>query len=293
MTGVVIGFMFNERVSGYFAHCLADLIRVDSQGHNYVGGKAGGLISISTGPRVAEGRNRLIDEFASQYGEGSEWLLMLDTDMTFPGTLLDQLMAVADPEKVPILGGLCFTGGRGHEPKPTIYREVVVGEMVSVRPVLDYPRDALVKVGATGAACMLMHRSALGAMKNHFETTADGKHNPYPWFAEGIVGPEGDAWGEDILFCLRANALGIPVHVLTSAKLGHIKPTVIDEVFFDNWHRDKHLDDLTEKATGEYDAIPGEDGIIDVVASNGDPVPEYGANRAERRRLARERARMG
>lgn len=286
MTGVVVGYMFPERgVSGWWAHCLADMLRIDAQGHQYVTGEHGGLISICTGPRVAEGRNRMIDEFAQSYGEESEWLLMLDTDMTFPATLLDQLMAVADPIEVPILGGLCFTGGGNNEPKPTIYREVLVGDSVTVRPVMDYPRDALVKVGATGAACLLLHRKALGTMQKRYTTTAEGKHNPYPWFAEGIVGPEGDAWGEDILFCLRANAIGIPVHVLTTAKLGHVKATLVDEVFFDNWHREKHLDDLTKMATGETEVVP-----VPPETNGHDPVPEYGASRAERRQAARERA---
>ncbi len=240
MSGVVIGFMFSEQTAGWFTHCLADLIRYDAMGSRHVSSEHGGLIAISTGPRVAEGRNTMIDQFASNYGEESEWLLMLDSDMTFPATLLDQLMAVADPAETPILGGLCFTGGRNHQPRPTIYRQVVVeGSNLSAEIVDDYPRDALVKVGATGGACLLLHRKALAAMGKHYGTLENDQPNPYPWFAEGVIGSHGTAWGEDVLFCLRANAMGIPVHVLTSVKLGHVKATVIDEVFFDNWRAAK------------------------------------------------------
>lgn len=293
MTGVVVSFMFSQTTSGWFSHCLADMLMVDAQNGRHLTGEHGGLISISTGPRVAEGRNRIIDEFATKYGVESEWLLMLDTDMTFPGTLLEQLMSVADPVQVPIVGGLCFTGGTDHAPKPTIYRQVVMNkgeanEYITAAPVFDYPRDALVKVGATGAACLLMHRSALGAMKNRFEKLPDGRINPYPWFAEGLMGPNGEAWGEDVAFCLRAGSMGIPVHVLTSCRLGHIKPVQIDEVYFDNWHREKNLDDLTKVATGEHEEV--RDIVGDFVETNGhdSPVPEYGARIA-----ARQKARAG
>lgn len=264
--GVVVAYPFDESTSGWFTHCLADLIRFDANAGRYICGPAGGLIALSSGPRIGEIRNRIVDEFASKYTEESEWLLMIDSDMTFPATLVEQFMAVASPEETPILGGLCFTGGASHEPQPTVYRQILVeGQLSSVQVVYDYPRDALVKVGATGGACLMIHRKALAAMKEHFGRI-DGRDNPYPWFADGIVGPRGEAWGEDVVFCLRANAIGIPVHVLTSVKLGHVKPMVIDEVFYDNHRETRAMDELLGKPNGQQ------------------------PNRAERRRAAREKA---
>ncbi len=46
----------------------------------------------------------------------------------------------------------------------------------------------------------------------------------YPWFQETHV--KHLPVGEDITFCIRAGALGIPVHVDTSIKVGHEKPFI-------------------------------------------------------------------
>ena len=259
--GVCLSWIHPGDVSGWFAMSVANLLSLDHRMGQHIVGPRGDVIALQSSPRIAEARNKVIDLFATLEQE-PEWLLMIDSDMTFEPDLLERLMAVAHPERVPILGGLCFAGGRVHAPYPTIYRQVDEGGYVSVDRVDEYPRDALVKVGATGGACLLMHRGALAAMKNTY-----GKDNaPYPWFAEGVVGPKGEPWGEDIVFCLRANAIGIPVHVDTRVKLGHVKTQVIDELFFDNYYEVKARDAAEAAKTNGHD------------------------NRAARRRKARERA---
>ena len=258
--GVCLSWIFPADVSGWFAMSLANMLAFDARHSQHIIGPKGDVIALQSSPRIAEARNKVIDLYAT-LEQKPEWLLMIDSDMTFEPDLLERLLAVADPEKVPIVGGLCFAGGRVHAPYPTIYRQVDEGDYVSVDRVHDYPRDALVKVGATGGACLLMHRGVLAAMKSTY-----GKDNaPYPWFAEGVVGLKGEPWGEDIVFCLRANAIGIPVHVHTGVKLGHVKTQVIDEVFFDNYYEIQARD------------------AADAAKANGH-------NRAARRRAAREKA---
>jgi hypothetical protein len=264
--GVCVAYLHPGDVSGWFCMSLANMQAYDHRHGQHILGPKGDLIALQSSPRIAEARNKIIDMFAV-LEQQPEWLLMIDSDMTFEPDLLEKLLEHAHPERVPILGGLCFAGGRVHAPYPTIYRQVDEGGYVSVDRVHEYPRDALVKVGATGGACLLMHRGALGAMKNYY-----GRDNaPYPWFAEGVIGPKGEPWGEDIVFCLRATAIGIPVHVHTGVKLGHVKTAVIDEVYFDNYY--------ATVARDEADAAKA------VVAGNGAT-----KNRADRRRSAREKA---
>lgn len=240
--GVVVAWMFPRDTSGWFTYDLARMIRFDAQGPGHICGPDGGLLSLSSGPRIAEARNILVDKFASEYPD-AEWLLMLDSDMTFYPDLVERMLAVADPKEVPILGGLCFApGGDERGPYPTIYREIETkGNYVHVGPVEDYPRNALVKVGATGAACLLIHRQVLAAMKRPwpkgFGTNQNGDPNPHPWFSEGLVGPGGKQLGEDIAFCRRATLLGIPVHVHTGIKLGHVKVHQVDEDYYDEYRR--------------------------------------------------------
>jgi hypothetical protein len=64
-----------------------------------------------------------------------------------------------------------------------------------------------------------------------FGTTADGSKNPHPWFVEGLHA--GRQWGEDMAFCMRANALGFPLHVHTGAEVDHLKSFRLN---LETWH---------------------------------------------------------
>lgn len=239
MTHVVLAWIDPGTVSSRFAASLAFLLQHDAEGPGYLCG-AGGTINLQTGPRIAEARCQVVDHFGAPKYKDAEWLLMIDSDMVFEEDLLDRLLEVADPETCPILGGLCFAGGRSGRMYPTLYKLDQTDGHPWVQPVDDYPEDALVKVGATGAACLLVHRQVFAAMKRPwpkgFGTLSDGRTNPYPWFVEGLIGKDGEPYGEDIAFCLKAFQLGIPIHVHTGIKLGHQKSFVLDE---EEWHRHK------------------------------------------------------
>lgn len=239
-SGVVVSWLFARDVDGWFALSLANLLHYDAGAGRHIVGDNGGLISAQSGPRVAEARNRIIDSFAEVHPQ-AEWLAMFDSDMTFDSDIIERMLEVADPDEVPILGTLCFAVGADTDgPYPTIYREVTYEvdgkELVGVTPIRDYPRDTLVKCGATGAAGLLIHRSVLARMNQPwptgFGTREDGSPNPYPWFSEGLVNPDGRGLGEDVAFCRRASLLGIPTHVHTGIKMGHVKQYKLDEDYF-------------------------------------------------------------
>lgn len=226
----------------HFLSSWGDMLQHDGlNGRHMSGDTGGGTIKITSGPRIAEARSQIVDTFFSDpIFERCSWLLMIDSDMTFEPTLIDQLLAIADPERVPVLGALCFSGGRNHDPYPTIYREVKSEAdgttFVGVEPIRDYPPDTLCKVGATGAACLLVHRQVFVAMSHPwpkgYGTLPDGSKNPYPWFIEGLVTPDGEPIGEDVAFCRRVSQLGIPIHVHTGVRCGHVKQYVLDEAYY-------------------------------------------------------------
>lgn len=242
--GVVVATLAATDVPIHFLSSWGDMLQYDAaRGRHLCDG--GGTIKITSGPRIAEARSQLVDTFfADERIKDASWLLMIDSDMTFEPNLVEQLMSVADPERTPILGALCFSGGRDNAPYPTLYREVtheVDGKpFVGVEPIYEYPKDTLVKVGATGAACLLVHRQVFIAMSHPhpkgFGTKADGSKNPYPWFIEGLTTPDGEPIGEDVAFCRRARHLGIPTHVHTGIRLGHVKQYVLDEAYFEAAH---------------------------------------------------------
>lgn len=196
--------------------------------------------ALITGPRIAAARNQLVRLFLS-HKDKPNWMLMLDADMVFQPTLLAQLLAHADPKEVPVIGGLCFVGGRGAEVSPTLH-VITDKESLSTTVVSDYPRDTLVRVHGTGAACLLIHRSVLEKMGETFP-------EPAPWFFDGVW--NGHEFGEDIAFCYRAGQVGFPVHVHTGIRVGHLKTTVIDEYAFDEY-RDAIRDLGEELYTKQY-----------------------------------------
>jgi hypothetical protein len=69
-----------------------------------------------------------------------------------------------------------------------------------------------------------MHRDALGKVQ------ASSGDMSAPWFKEVPVGAPLALMGEDLTFCLRCQAAGIPVHVHTGIQVGHMKPVMLGKV---------------------------------------------------------------
>lgn len=171
-------------------------------------------ISVLSGPRIATNRNVIVREFLKH--TDAEYLLMLDTDMVFSAEVPERLMSWG----LPIVGALCFSEDDSGKAFPVIYKEV------DGRPHREshVPTDVRLDVAATGAACLLVRRDAL-------LTIGSACPPPHPWFEETTHGD----WelGEDVTFCLRARANGIPVVVDTGCPIGHVKSRVITEADFD------------------------------------------------------------
>lgn len=221
MTSVSIGWAHPGEVNSDFAESVMKLLTIDAArepGDRRVMTEGGGLIPIRSGPRIAAARDRIVRDFLAH---GGEWLWMLDTDMTFDAMTLEILLAVADPEERPVVGGLCFGGGRGIV-FPTMYEIVDPKENddIPVKVITEWPEGAVVQVDATGAACLLMHRSLLEAMGERFP-------EPFPWFHESVY--KQHPFGEDWTFCLKVGQMGKPIYVATAAKTGHMKTFELNE----------------------------------------------------------------
>ena len=218
---VVVAYIHPGQISGAFHDSLFQLFVQDAhKGANARILNGGGNISITSGPRISQARNDLVQGFLGHPNK-PEWLWMLDTDMLFGPDTLEGLLESADPETHPIVGGLCFGGGKSGTVFPTIYhlREPTLNTGV-VQVVHNYPKNSLLQVDATGAACLLMHRDALVKIGKKYEGVA-------PWFSEGAYA--GVSFGEDWTFCMRAQSVDIPIYVNTAVKIGHMKNLILDE----------------------------------------------------------------
>ena len=222
MTGgrVVIAYLRPALVHGEFAESLLSIVM---EGKTPVDA----VLRLEWGPNLSTGRNRLCADFLERPGS-PEWLFMCDTDMVLPADTIDRLIAAADPVEVPVLGGLCWSLDAGKK-VPTMYELTRKYDLATGKPkdvlaftrLSRWPENAVVRVSATGAACLLIHRSVLETVRATSDDVAA------PWFRETGIGAPLSLMGEDMTFCLRCAAAGIPVHVHTGVKAGHMKTTML------------------------------------------------------------------
>lgn len=234
---VVVGYLDPGQWSAVFGLSYNDLMMHDLLGNQRIVREGGTYLrSLCGAGGIPAARNKIAADFL--FNTDGEWLFFIDTDMGFAPDTVDRLVASADPVDRPIMGGLCFAlkrkkrGEFGAEKfgiAPTVYDYVEIADEVGFRPVMDYPRDQVIRAGGTGAACLLIHRSVLESLHAQF-----GK----AWF-DPIVHPTGDkgeprTFSEDLSFCVRAAAAGFPLHVDTSVKTCHEKGGIfLDESEYD------------------------------------------------------------
>jgi GT2 family glycosyltransferase len=208
----VIGYVHGGTVRAEFC---ASLISIAMEGATPLDA----VLTYASGPNISTARNKVVREFLDC--QRAPWLFMVDTDMVLEPDSIDRLIAAADPAERPVLGMLAFSQNAAGEPFSTMYEltRKGSGELAFTR-YGTWPEDTCVQVSATGAACLLMHRTALETVEKHAMDVAA------PWFRETSVGPLA-LMGEDLTFCLRCAAAGIPVHVHTGVKAGHMKTAMI------------------------------------------------------------------
>lgn len=183
-------------------------------------------LPVRCGPiSIPNGRNVAAREFLAV--EQAEWLWMVDSDMGFADDCLERLLGAADPDARPVVGALCFGqtdgppdgfGSHVHGVAPTIYNfgKLPGKDFPGFWPATSgggIPEPELLEVGGTGAACLLMHRSALQSVQDEFGQS---------WFSQ-LAYPDGNQIGEDLSFCLRLIDLEIPIFVHTGIRTTHMK----------------------------------------------------------------------
>jgi len=218
---VVIGYLSSGVTTLAFTRSLTDLTSYMLMGavEDPQFPQLLGVLPKQSGPMIASGRNNLVRHFMST---GADWLFMLDDDMSFGPDALDLLLRGAHPEDRPIVGGLCFGGGRDGW-FPTLFQmDLETGNLIR----LEDWGDGLLPVDATGGACLLIHRSVFLKLAEKFEP-------PWEWFQVLKLGDK--PTGEDITFCLRARAEGFPIYVNTLVEFGHMKMVEINRAYWDAW----------------------------------------------------------
>lgn len=230
---VTFGFLHPGEVAAQFNHSMLGAFMCDVAGkQRMVSHRLGKIAKECHAARIAEGRNELAADFLES---DATWLFMVDADMSFAPDTIERLIASADQYRRPVMGGLCFGlksdgaasfGGQRFRCQPTVYYMHETDDRVGFVPNFGYPREQVVEVDGTGAACTLIHRRAL-------EKVAD-EHGP-EWFTPiRLRGEKVANFSEDLSFCVRLRAVDVPIHVDTRVKTTHCKGGVyLDEEYFD------------------------------------------------------------
>ena len=227
---VTVGLIHSEEVAYSWHHSLIQMIGYDLGHHQRI--IRGGWQAVNHATdQLGRSRNQLVREFLDD--PNKQWLWWIDTDMGFAPDTVDRLMAVADPEKAPMVGALCFAypgianddmGGGRRMPRPTLYDWVDQGETRGFASRLNYPVSSVVRVDGTGSACVLIHRSVFEKIREKWGEVW------YDYAPAATV--TGKFIGEDLSFCMRVGALGLPILIHTGVRTTHLKHVWVSETDF-------------------------------------------------------------
>jgi hypothetical protein len=224
---VTLAYVHDVEVSHSWHVSLIELVGHDISNERRL--IRGGWIAIRCGTdSLAEARNKAVRIFLDE--RSAEWFLWVDTDMGFQPDMMERLVSAADPAERPVVGALAFSykelspdgmGGYRCEPRPTILDWRTIGEESGFIGRMSYPSNSLIQCGGTGSAAILIHRSALEKVR-----AESGDH----WY-DRISNPStgGNLIGEDLSFCVRLGAVGIPVFVHTGVRTSHHKDVWVSE----------------------------------------------------------------
>ena len=115
---------------------------------------------------------------------GVDWILWIDDDVVVYPNTYERLREVADEKERPVVSALAFFRQPPYWPSIFRYDRHPDGTtMPNTKPMpwLDYPRNQLVKVDATGLCATLIHRSVLDRIDTPwFMWEADGNGSATP-----------------------------------------------------------------------------------------------------------------
>jgi hypothetical protein len=146
---------------------------------------------------IAAIRNNLVDQALN---DGCSHLLMLDTDQVYRDSAMVMKML---SHKMPVVGAPVH---RRYPPFDAILLRGDVGEYKFI-PDEEVYGGGLIEIDATGTGCIMLDMSIFDQLNRpFFEITMKG---------DKVV-------GEDIGFCSKLRAKGIPIRADTSIEIGHM-----------------------------------------------------------------------
>lgn len=224
MTKLVFGYVAGDMVVNRFMMSVLAMMRYDHQ-HDHLFGDGDHL--IQEGCFIDNNRDVLAANFLKSDGE---YLLSLDTDVSFGPDLPYLLLKSAEEISAPILSALCVSWmGDGTQLCPLWLENWQDGGLTrTVSQLLDRQQP----LDAVGMAAILIHRSVFEVMKQAYEAgIVAWKDSPWIWFGrDRLRKSDGTltSTGEDITFARRAKACGFQIWGDSRIEVTHHKRTPLN-----------------------------------------------------------------
>lgn len=208
----IMALVEKERAMGHTIDPLVPRIRFDK------------FYAQHSGPYLDDERNKCVQWFFND--TQSDFLLFIDSDISFDPDQAFNLIQMAVDHRISILSGiyynsfyptgigsLAFDWKHDEELNQPNLKPLSVDELHALGDI-DKPHE----VGGCGAGFLAISRQCLIDMQNLYGP-------PLPWFAELVL--DGIHMGEDLTFCIRAKYAGHPTYVLPSITVSHFKTCAI------------------------------------------------------------------
>ena len=195
---VFIAIPSMDTLSARFAQCLVNLVNSKHDFDVEVGFHIGSL--------VYDSRNKLAERAINS---DCDYILWLDSDMTFMPDTLDIMVKELEDNNYEILAGMYY---RRRPPfTPTLFKELRIMPTGTVAKEFDEIPEEIFEVAGCGFGCVLMKRNVLwNVLCNH-----------------GYMFSPIDNVGEDLSFCWRARMCGHKIYCDPTIALGHEVKTII------------------------------------------------------------------
>ncbi len=195
---VFIAIPCMDTLSAKFAQCLVNLVNHKRDFDVEVGFHIGSL--------VYDSRNKLAERAINST---ADYVLWLDSDMTFMPDTLDMMLDTLKKNNYEILTGMYF---RRRPPfTPTLFEELRILPTGTVTKEFDEIPDEIFEVAGCGFGCVLMSRNILWNV----------------FCQNGNMFAPINGVGEDLSFCWRARRIGHKIYCDPSIALGHEIRTTI------------------------------------------------------------------
>ena len=145
-----------------------------------------------------------------------DYVLWLDSDMTFPADLLIRMMDTLQKNDLDFLTGLYFR--RQLPYSPVLFEKFELnGDLASWKNIQELPEGGLFEVEGCGFGCVLMKTDVILDVQGKFRKMFEPKNN----------------CGEDLAFCWRARQCGYKVICDPTIECGHVGHVTISRDFYE------------------------------------------------------------